>query len=168
MLFTHLLTRLQSMKLITQLLKLGAILSLLNFAIVSMITIPSLFWPILTLKVQNKYISGTSYVIEGAIANRGGKIVAGYSQSFFNKAQLGDTIRFNSSYRLLLRDGHIESIYIRERVWFLPPLLLSALITALIFLPNNRLLKSRFSYWFIAACEAVNIFILYMYMFAVK
>lgn len=103
-----------------QLLKAGAYISVLFFGILCLITIPSLLRPPLVLKVQNKSISGHNYSIEGIMDN-GGKVIAGYSESFYNKAQIGDTIKFNTSYRILIKNGNTESIYIRDRVWQMLP-----------------------------------------------
>lgn len=147
------------MKITTQLLKLGAYVSVLIFIILGLITIPSLLRSPLILKVQNKSISGHDYTIEGIMDN-GGKVIAGYSESFYNKAQIGDTIRFNTSYRILVKNGHTESIYIRDRVWHMLLMLLSALLPLLVFFPNSKLLRRRYSYWIIGACELVNIFFL--------
>ncbi len=146
-------------KIIIQLLKIGASLSVLLFAMICIMSFPSLLREPLVLKVQNKYKSGNSFVIEG-ITDNGGRITAEYSESFFNKAQIGDTIRFNSSYRLLVKNEHTASIYIQERVWFLPPMILSSLFPLLIFFPDSRMLKRKFAYWLIGASELVNIFFL--------
>jgi len=146
-------------KSIIQLLKIGACLSLLLFGLTCILAFQSLIREPLTLKVQNKYISGKSFVIEG-INDKGGRVIAEYSESFFKKAQLGDTIRFKVAYRLLIKVGRITSIDIGESARFFPVTILSSIFPVLIFFPNNTILRRRFGYWLIGAAELFNLFLL--------
>lgn len=152
------------MKFIIQLLKIGAFFSLLYCCLIGFITISPLLLTNEVLKVQNKHISENSYVIEG-VDDNGGKTISHYSESFFNKAQIGDTIRYNATYQLLVKDGHIESIYVHKDIWLMLAFMAFSLFPVLIFFPNSRILRHRFSYWFIGVCELANIFFLITSLF---
>jgi hypothetical protein len=147
------------MKISILLLKLGAVLSLLSFFLISMAAVPSVLREPVVLKVHQKYLADGSYVIEG-ITDSEGKINATYSKKFFDKAQLGDTIRFKVAYRLLVKDGQIASIDIGKGIRFFPIAIVSSLFPVLIFFPNNRILRRRLGYWLIGTIELFNLLLL--------